>query len=388
MEVSHAKDYTVTAVANNPNATVEITQVSDINGDEAARTATVFVTGEDGSSTSTTTIVFTQTDYWYKTGFIGKTEGLEDWERNSVFQDDTPPYPSLDLYPGEATLRFTAGPITDPGRLISPKLPNMGTLSFYASAEVVFDEHQLNVYLKTSDTDSTLVKSITGQNLTYEWQEVVVTIESFDSVQIIIEGICDINDDNTSRIHMDDFLLTYYDPEFLPDDVTLLSLSVGGDLIEGFDPAITSYAMEISPIADYTVTAEPLNPDATVEINQLSDLNGDEAARTATIVVTSADGSTTATITIVFRTPNSFVSDFNADEIILYPNPATGLLNIEVPANAYKLVQIFNLSGQKVMEHVIASDQIILNIENLSKGLFILSFTGNEGSTKTKFVKK
>jgi len=217
MEVSHAiNNYKVTAQANNPNATVAITQITNIIGTEAERTATIVVTGEDNIATATTTIVFTQTDYWYKTGF-SNGGGLDGWKRNNIFQDDTPLDNTPNVYPGGDALKFTGGhptgSNTDAGYLLSPKLKNVGTLTFWVAAEAIFADQALNVYIKKSDTDSTLVKSIVGDALTVDWQLVEVVInETTDSIQIKVEGICDIDNDRTSRIWMDDFLLTEQSP--------------------------------------------------------------------------------------------------------------------------------------------------------------------------------
>jgi len=49
---------TVSATANDANATVAITQASSLTGTEAQRTATVTVTAEDGTTTKTYTVVF------------------------------------------------------------------------------------------------------------------------------------------------------------------------------------------------------------------------------------------------------------------------------------------------------------------------------------------
>lgn len=393
MDVSHYMGYTVQAEANSPNATVAITQVSDINGTEAERTATVVITSEDGTASTTTTIVFTQTDYWFKEGFDDSND-LDGWERHGVFQTANIKVDILNQYDGEEAIKFTRGHETgnnegDRGYLLSPKLPNLGTLTFWTSAETVLPEHQLDVYLKTSDTDSTLVKSIAGTDLTYEWQEVVIPIESEDSVQIKIIGTCDINDAGDSRIWMDDFLLTYYVPPVIGgDDATLAALYVGGTMVDGFSSDVTTYAMDVTPIMDITVTADPTNENATVDITQASNIDGTEEERTATVVVTSADESTTSTTTIVFTNLVSAGERFNAPEVVIYPNPATDMLNIQVPGNAYQKLEIFNIAGQKVRNTILTSANQVINVESLNEGLYIISFSGEAGTHMAKFIKE
>ncbi len=214
VEVTHAMDYTVTATTNNSKASLEITQVSNIGGTEAERTATVVVTGEDGTSKGTTTILFNQTDYWYKEGF-SNGGGLEGWERHYVFQSSNIKLAgNLNLHGGEDAIRFlsgsAAGSYPDPGYLLSPKMKNVGTLTFWTGAEAVWAGQSLTVYIMKGD-DSTQVAYLDDIDLEVAWQEVKVEInEVTDSIQIKIAGVCDINDESTSRIWMDDFLVTYY----------------------------------------------------------------------------------------------------------------------------------------------------------------------------------
>ena len=304
LEISHAVDYTVTAEANDPDATVVITQVADINGTEAERTATVVVTSEDQSTVITTTIVFSLTDYWYKDGF--ETEGLLGWERHGTFFDSTPEQvePTPNTYPGVGAVKFTRGHPTgnniEPGYLLSPEITNVGTLTFWAVCEKIYPEQELNVWIKTTPNDSTLMKGIVGSELGIEWQAVEVVInETTAPIQVKIEAICDINDESDSRIWIDDLLLTYYE---------------GG-------------------------------------------------------------GSTQ-------------VAEFNSSSVSFYPNPVENVLNLRLPENSYQKLEIFNMVGQKVMQETITPDQKSVNVNDLQKGVYFISFTGNAGAYTAKFIKE
>ncbi len=72
--------------------------------------------------------------------------------------------------------------------------------------------------------------------------------------------------------------------------------------------------------------------------------------------------------------------DFNFE---VFPNPATEHMNVQfgktIPANS--VVEVLSLSGQSMMRQTIGSDrdEINLNVENLSNGIYILKVnTGNE----------
>ena len=64
------------------------------------------------------------------------------------------------------------------------------------------------------------------------------------------------------------------------------------------------------------------------------------------------------------------------------------MLNIQVPDNAYQKLEIFSITGQKVRNEILTSDQEAINLEGLSEGLYIMSFTGKEGNHVAKFIKE
>lgn len=89
----------------------------------------------------------------------------------------------------------------------------------------------------------------------------------------------------------------------LGPDATLSDLQLDAVQIAGFNSAVYAYVVEL-PVG--TVTAPnityTLNDNlANASFTAASDLTGDEAARTATIAVTSADGSTTQNYTVLFN---------------------------------------------------------------------------------------
>ncbi len=59
-----------------------------------------------------------------------------------------------------------------------------------------------------------------------------------------------------------------------------------------------------------------------------------------------------------------------------YPNPSTGLLNLNSKENI-EMATIYNLLGQKVMDNTINSTSAILDISSLSTGTYVLKVTVN-----------
>ena len=78
-----------------------------------------------------------------------------------------------------------------------------------------------------------------------------------------------------------------------------------------------------------------------------------------------------------------------ADDIHIYPNPATNQLHIHCPqALSGAEYEIFNLSGQLMMEGVLKDNIIYLNNRNLAAGKYILVLRKNEEVKTFSFIKK
>jgi hypothetical protein len=80
------------------------------------------------------------------------------------------------------------------------------------------------------------------------------------------------------------------------------------------------------------------------------------------------------------------VSKFDfAKAIIMYPNPSSENLNIELPDNlSLEQVSFFNNLGQKVLE----SNSNKIAISALANGIYIVAFKTSEGTFHKNFIKK
>ncbi len=306
VELILGQEYQVDATPNNPKATVDITQVANIEGSVAERTATVVVTGEDGTSTATTTIVVTMLDIYYREGFGDAATGtlsLEGWDSQSIYQSTSNvPADAPNLYPGPASMRYTGGhptgSNTEPGWILSPKLADVGTLKFWVALQNPIGGESLTVLLLKEQADSVELAYLGDTQLSQVWQEVSIDINETDSVQVKIKAVCDVNDDADNRIYLDDLLLTR------------------------FDPTASVNSLEAGP------------------------------------------------------------------SVAIYPNPVQETLNMTFPENSYELIEVFNITGQKVMEESLRAGQTNLNVKALNKGVYMISFSGKAGKHTSKFVKE
>lgn len=72
-------------------------------------------------------------------------------------------------------------------------------------------------------------------------------------------------------------------------------------------------------------------------------------------------------------------------KLMAYPIPASNVLNVTNPKNGEKQIEIYDVSGKRVMSKVFESstETITLDVENLSKGVYFYKI----GNAMSKFIK-
>jgi ELWxxDGT repeat protein len=79
------------------------------------------------------------------------------------------------------------------------------------------------------------------------------------------------------------------------------------------------------------------------------------------------------------------------NKLIISPNPALNYLNVNLPDKKQNgIITIYDIRGSKILSIVVQPGQqfISADVSNLKNGLYIVSFSGNSGTSVTKFVKK
>ncbi|MFK7756702.1 MAG: choice-of-anchor J domain-containing protein [Flavobacteriales bacterium] len=74
-----------------------------------------------------------------------------------------------------------------------------------------------------------------------------------------------------------------------------------------------------------------------------------------------------------------------SNDFKVFPNPSTGLVNIQLGNTQDQLVEVFNLSGQKVFSNNFQANSgiISLDLSDLSKGIYTVNLT-SEGAVATE----
>lgn len=163
-----------------------------------------------------------------------------------------------------------------------------------------------------------------------------------------------------------------------------------------------SIALRMNAIADQTVQADPNNtytlPSYAALANPITnncDAGLTQTPNTGTVVgvgshlITMVATSGTSTVTRTFTltvTPSLGVAENDKKNIVVYPNPTSSNLTIQGEFDSEESITIFNLLGQKVMEHTIDSNEQVVNVSKLASGVYTIYF--NSSKATFKFIKE
>ena len=76
------------------------------------------------------------------------------------------------------------------------------------------------------------------------------------------------------------------------------------------------------------------------------------------------------------------------DNVIVFPNPALEVLNIQFENSSITLLSVFDVYGKQVVERMKTNDlNVQLPIEHLTQGMYFLKIEMDEGELIKKFSK-
>jgi hypothetical protein len=126
-----------------------------------------------------------------------------------------------------------------------------------------------------------------------------------------------------------------------------------------------------------------------IDNNIITGANEDSYNPTTTgyyfVIVTDSNGcvSDTSNIICVLLTDIKYSSDENCT-IKIYPNPASDRIFIIFPSNSE--IQIFNIAGQVIKTILGTEEKTIVDLKDLSKGLYVIKIKSDKENTIQKFV--
>jgi hypothetical protein len=78
----------------------------------------------------------------------------------------------------------------------------------------------------------------------------------------------------------------------------------------------------------------------------------------------------------------------NQDNIVISPNPATSIVNIECPGKQDLKLTLFNLIGDQVMQKDFKGSKETIDISALPSGMYIVKVSGRDFTSQNKLIKK
>ncbi|TFH39335.1 MAG: T9SS type A sorting domain-containing protein, partial [Bacteroidia bacterium] len=73
--------------------------------------------------------------------------------------------------------------------------------------------------------------------------------------------------------------------------------------------------------------------------------------------------------------------------ILIYPNPVSDYLNIQIFEQGFDNLEIYNLFGVRVHSRKITDSNISLDVSEYDKGIYIITFTGDNKRYSTRIIK-
>lgn len=113
-----------------------------------------------------------------------------------------------------------------------------------------------------------------------------------------------------------------------------------------------------------------------------------ESAGTFTVTLTASNATNNdeVTKTDYISTVTTGITSDGFGEVKLYPNPSTGLINVELGEISNSTVEVYNLAGKKIMSKLQQDNVVTLNISD--KGIFIVKVISDKKISTHKVVIK
>lgn len=273
-----------------------------------------------------------------------------------------------------------------------------GNLTFCANGG---DEGEIVVYIKNTDLTNTF--DIQVDNLPTDLNATIddSTIATDGYFKVLFDGISDLSSDNyridisvesDGNIEKISPTINVTNDEFTP--VVLTSPENGKDRVVNTiklewdahtNNRVQTYTLQVSDDADFqNIVFERTGLRRTYEQYHGFQTLKDYYWRVKA-VGECGDGEWSTTY--VFYTYDKLsVEDIEREEALkIYPNPTSGVLNIQA-ANAIEKIELYNILGQLVVEQNPSKTDVQLNLAGLARGNYILKVKDSEGTTIKKIV--
>ena len=140
-------------------------------------------------------------------------------------------------------------------------------------------------------------------------------------------------------------------------------------------------------LPSYATLANPITNNCDAGLTQSPIVGTVLAPGVYTITMVATSGASTVTRTFQLTiTPFLGINESVKNHFVLYPNPASDVLNVKGEFDSNESVTIYNMLGQTVLRHAVTTNEESINIASLAKGIYSVYF--NNAKVSYKFVKE
>ena len=194
-------------------------------------------------------------------------------------------------------------------------------------------------------------------------------VEEYDDLGVVVF----LQNYGTKEIHQSAYGIEDY---VYSNDARLSEIRVKNIPIEGFDPDVNDYTVElpegVTEIVPVTATPMAENPSIIYDYP-------DEIPGLVTINVHAEDLTSTSTYTVML-TLYTGIEDSYEQSIQMYPNPTTGLVHFSGVEDA--VISVYNISGKMINDNVNGKT---IDLSSLPNGIYLVKIQ-KDGTTLTKKI--
>ena len=166
------------------------------------------------------------------------------------------------------------------------------------------------------------------------------------------------------------------------------SILINNKSLTGFSPEIFYYVVEPGEDESVVISAVPVNSEARIIIDQVSDIRGDSAARSARVLVISEDGMK-ANAYYIQIDGEEIVSDVQNSKIApfkIYQDPVFKKLYLETAGEEIKNIKIYNSGGQLIYSDAGDFLQPWINIGFATGGIYLMEVATSQDRYNQAFI--
>ncbi len=244
---------------------------------------------------------------------------------------------------------------------------NVGT-----NGETSFEHVMMKMFPNGNGASKSFTSGVPEQ-FTFSYDLATTNVEEFDDLMVVVF----IQDPATKQVYQAAYGL---DGTVFSNEARLASLTLDGVEIEGFDPDIYEYTVELpeGTVEEPVLGSVPMDENATIVTNMAFAVPG-----TATVDVYAEDLITTKTYKVNYYIDYVGKEEINASNVKVYPNPAKDELMLSGFTAAD--VTVVSSSGQVVLQKN-GFRGGNLNISKLKRGVYFVNIRLEDNQAVNKKI--